>query len=125
MTQTENQLNDLTAHIKLALPDPKAILNLKILDSLGVVTFYWHGVEFLVKPSMQVLELRGNNVYITGLSTLIQLVLARRSQNAKIVESVLTRINEVEEIIQSKERTESAVRVLGSVKEALTRMLAR
>jgi hypothetical protein len=124
MIQTANELTNLVAHIRETLPDPKAILNVKVLERLGAVTFYWHGVEFLVKPSFEVMELRGNNIYITGLSSLLQLILSRKNHNGRIVENMLARINQVEELIQSKEETESAVRVLGSVKQTLTRMLA-
>jgi hypothetical protein len=125
MTQAFSDLNDLSLHIRHSLPDAKAILNLKVLQQLGVVTFYWHGVEFLVRPSLQVLELRGKNVYITGLSTLLQLILARKTQQEKMVDSVIARINQVEDIIQSNKETESAVRVLGSAKETLNRMVGR
>lgn len=124
MTQVQNDLTTLANHIREALPDSKSIVNLKVQSQLGVVTFYWHGVEFLVKPNLQVLELRGNNVYITGLSTLLQLILARRTQHERIVESVLARINQVEDMIQSKEQAASAVRVLGSVKDTLLKMVA-
>ena len=65
-------LDELSQYIRQTVPDPRSILNLKVNDKLGAVSFIWHGVEFLVKPSMHVFEVRGYNLYITGISTLLQ-----------------------------------------------------
>jgi hypothetical protein len=118
-------LDELAQYIRQAVPDPKAILNLQIKEKTGAVLFIWHGVEFLVKPSLHVFEVRGYNLYITGISTLLQVVLMRRSQNEKVLESALDTIMEAEELIRSKNQTQGGVKLLGTVRDILRKMTGK
>lgn len=118
-------LQDLAQYIRQTVPDPKAILNLKINEKTGAVLFIWHGVEFLVKPTMHVFEVRGYNLYITGISTLLQVVLMRRSQNEKVFEAALQTINEAEDLIRVKNQTPQGVKLLTNVRETLGRLVGR
>jgi hypothetical protein len=45
--------------LEWTIPDPRSILNLQVKEKVGAVVFIWHGVEFLVKPSLHVFEMRG------------------------------------------------------------------
>jgi hypothetical protein len=118
-------LQELIQYVRQTVPDPKAILNLKIKEKTGAVMFIWHGVEFLVKPTMQVFEMRGYNLYITGISTLLQVVLMRRSQNEKVFETALQTIQEAEDLIRVKNQTQQGVQLLASVRETLGRLVGR
>jgi ATPase subunit of ABC transporter with duplicated ATPase domains len=118
-------LEDLAQYVRQTVPDPKSILNLQIKEKTGAVVFIWHGVEFLVKPSMHVFEVRGYNLYITGISTLLQVVLMRRNQNEKMLENALETIEQAEELIRAKNQTQSGVKMLGAVREALGKMIGK
>lgn len=119
------RLDDLAQYIRQTIPDPKAILNLQMKEKTGAVLFIWHGVEFLVKPSMHVFEVRGYNLYITGISTLLQVVLTRRNQNEKVLEAALDSINEAEDLIRLKNQTQSGVKLLSSVRETLAKVAGK
>lgn len=119
------RLDQLAQYIRQTIPDPKAILNLQIKEKTGAVLFIWHGVEFLVKPSMHVFEVRGYNLYITGISTLLQVVLMRRNQNEKVLEAALESINEAEDLIRVKNQAPAGIKLLGSVRETLSRMVGK
>lgn len=118
-------LEELAQYIRQTVPDPKSILNLKINEKTGAVLFIWHGVEFLVKPTMHVFEVRGYNLYITGISTLLQVVLMRRSQNEKVFEAALQTINEAEDLIRVKNQSQQGVKLLTTVRETLGRIVGR
>ena len=118
-------LDELAQYIRQTVPDPKSILNLQIKEKTGAVVFIWHGVEFLVKPSMHVFEVRGYNLYITGISTLLQVVLMRRNQNEKVLENALETIEQAEELIRVKNQTQSGVKMLGAVRETLGKMVGK
>lgn len=118
-------LDELAQYIRQTVPDPKSILNLQIKEKTGAVVFIWHGVEFLVKPSMHVFEVRGYNLYITGISTLLQVVLMRRNQNEKVLENALETIEQAEELIRGKNQTQAGVKMLGTVRETLGKMVGR
>jgi hypothetical protein len=119
------RLDQLATYIRQTIPDAKAILNLQVKDKTGAVVFIWHGVEFLVKPSMHVFEVRGYNLYITGISTLLQVVLMRRNQNEKVLEAALESINEAEDLIRAKNQPQAGVKLLGSVRETLAKMVGK
>ena len=118
-------LDELAQYIRQTVPDSKSILNLQIKEKTGAVVFIWHGVEFLVKPSMHVFEVRGYNVYITGISTLLQVVLMRRNQNEKVLENALETIEQAEELIRGKNQTQAGVKMLGTVRETLGKMVGK
>ena len=118
-------LPELALYIRHTVPDPKAIMSMKANEKLGAVIFIWHGVEFLVKPSMQVFEVRGYNLYITGISTLLQVVLIRRSQNEKVLESALDSIHEAEDLIRVKNQGQAGARLLASVRDTLGKMVCK
>jgi ATPase subunit of ABC transporter with duplicated ATPase domains len=118
-------LEDLAQYVRQTVPDPKSILNLQIKEKTGAVVFIWHGVEFLVKPSMHVFEVRGYNLYITGISTLLQVVLMRRNQNEKMLENALETIEQAEELIRAKSQTQAGVKMLGAVRETLGKMIGK
>lgn len=118
-------LPELAVYIRQTVPDPKSILNMKANEKLGAVMFIWHGVEFLVKTSMHVFEVRGYNLYITGISTLLQVVLMRRNQNEKVLESALDTINEAEDLIRVKNQGQAGIRLLSSVRDTLGKMVGK
>ena len=118
-------LPELALYIRHTVPDPKAIMSMKANEKLGAVIFIWHGVEFLVKPSMQVFEVRGYNLYITWISTLLQVVLIRRSQNEKVLESALDSIHEAEDLIRVKNQGQAGARLLASVRDTLGKMVCK
>lgn len=118
-------LDELAQYIRQTVPDPRSILNLQIKEKTGAVVFIWHGVEFLVKPSMHVFEVRGYNLYITGISTLLQVVLMRRNQNEKVLENALETIEQAEELIRGKNQTQAGVKMLGTVRETLGKMVGK
>ncbi|MDA1274133.1 MAG: hypothetical protein O2960_08780 [Verrucomicrobia bacterium] len=118
-------LPELAQYIRQTVPDPKSIMNMKANEKVGGVMFIWHGVEFIVKPSMHTFEVRGYNLYITGISTLLQVVLMRRNQNEKVLESALETINEAEDLIRVKDQGQAGVRLLASVRDTLGKMVGK
>jgi hypothetical protein len=118
-------LDELAQYIRKTIPNPKAILNLQPKNAMGAVTFYWHGVEFLVKPTLQVMEIRGNNLYITGLSTLLQVVLLRSNQDEKGIESALASINEAEDLIRVKNQPKAGAKLLQVAVDTLKRVIGK
>jgi hypothetical protein len=85
-----NNLAELRDYVREAVPCPRALLQLKENETAGRVTFIWLGVEFFVKPSLHVFEVRGHALYITRLSTLLQAV------RVEIVNSMQTNCSVVE-----------------------------
>jgi hypothetical protein len=116
-------LPELANYVRKTLPYPKTILNLQLKEQFGGVVFIWQGAEFLVKLTFQVLEVRGNNLYITGLSTLLQAVLVRGGQEEQRFDSYVSTLNDVEDLIRTKSQPNRAAEKLRSVRESLFKMV--
>ena len=115
------QLEELAQYIRLTVPQSKFIEGLQIKETAGVVSFRWQGREFLVKPSLEVFESKGTNVFITGASALMQLAFIKKDKNKKVLEAVLDSITRAEDLIKAMQ-TENGLKLLGTVKQSLIKL---
>lgn len=115
------QLEELAEYIRRAVPQSRLIENLQVKEKADVVSFRWQGREFLVKPSLEVFESKGTNVFITGASVLMQLTFAKKDKNKKVIEVVLESIARAEDLIKGRQ-TENALNLLKTVKQSLVRL---
>lgn len=118
-----SNLDDLARYIRATIPYSQNILQLKPNPRAGGVTFIWLGTEYFVKPSLHTLEIRGNSLYITGLSTLLQAVLMSADQSGKKVEAVLEVLSQAEDLIRIDNQPRAGAQLLGSVRQTLERMV--
>ena len=118
-------LPDLVKFAKETIPDPRSIMNMQIKEKIGAVTFIWHGVEFLVKPSLHVFEVRGYQLYITGISTLLQVVFMRRTKNEKMFEEAAEAINQAEDLFRVQDKFREGMQLLGTVRESLGKLVGK
>ncbi len=117
-------LQELPQYLRETVPQSKGITHLQVREAMDAVTFAWQGREFMVKPSLQVLEMKNNNVFLTGASMLLQCVLLKRDANQKIIESLLEALFQVEEMINSK-RQNDGLRLLAGAKATMKRLAGR
>lgn len=118
-------LSDLTKFIRETIPDPRSIMNMQSKEKMGAVTFIWHGVEFLVKPSLHVFEVRGYQLFITGISTLLQMVFMRRTRHEKLFEETVETITQAEDLIRVQNKFREGMQLLGAVRETLNKIAGR
>ncbi len=118
-------LPELAKFIRETIPDPRSILNLQTKERIGAVTFIWHGVEFLVKPTFHVFEVRGYQLYITGISTLLQVVFMRRTKNEKMFEEAAEAIRRAEDLVRVNNQIREGMHVLGTIRESLSKLAGK
>jgi len=119
-----SNLDELAQYIRQTVPIPRAILQLKPNQAAGGASFIWHGVEFFVKPSLHVLEVRGHSLYITGLSTLLQTVFMKASQSEEKFGALLDALAQAEDLARVQHQPRAAAQTLASVRQMLQRMVA-
>jgi hypothetical protein len=117
-----SSLDDLVRYIRATLPYPQSILQLKPNVSAGGVTFLWLGTEFFVKPTLHCLEVRGNSLYVTGLSTLLQSVLMNADQSGRRLDGIVDSLSQAEDQVRVHHQPRAAAQILASVRQVLTRM---
>jgi len=115
------KLEELSQYIRQTIPQSKSITHLHVNENAGAVTFTWHARQFIVKPSLEVLEMKGQNLYVTGASMLMQAWFMKKDKNEKVLGVVQETLQQVEELL-SKQETEKALKLLDSVKQTLQRL---
>ncbi len=120
-----DSLIHLAQFIRERVPQPKAILNLRIEELLGAVTFVWHAREFVVKQSLQVLELKGQNLYVTGATMLMQTALTSAGRSETVIESVIDAIRQAEGLLTDQKQKESGLNLLKNVKTTLRKQVVQ
>lgn len=120
---TPQELDDLTLYIRKILPDPKALANLRTNPQAGVVEFNWHARHFVVTPTLEVFELKGKTLLVTGASMLIQAALRTKDKNTKILEAVVETLRKAEDNMRT--HRERGFALLAEVKKTLSRLAGK
>lgn len=120
---TAQELDDLTQYIRKTLPDQKALANLRANPQAGVVEFTWHARHFVVKMSLEVFELKGQTLLITGASMLISAALRTKDKNTKVVEAVIETLHAAEDNMRGS--ADRGLALLTEVKRTLSRLAGK
>lgn len=123
-TRTNTDLNELLRFIMETVPQPKAIQNLQIKDPPGVAAFRWHQREYIVRPSLQVFELKGKEVFVTASTMLLQTAFMRKRTTNKVLEVAVETLQQVEGFIKGNS-VEKGFTLLASVKKTLSGLANR
>ncbi len=118
-------LEELTQYIRETLPQPKSILHMRPMAEAEAVSFAWNGREFVVKNSLQALEIKNDKLFVTGASMLMQLALLRRNVNEKVLGAVVESIRQAEELLNNPLHRDRGLTMLGTVKTTLKRLVPR
>jgi hypothetical protein len=118
-------LQQVADYVRSTIPMPGAIMQMRASESAGGVTFFWQGIEFFVRESLQVFELRGNTLFITGLSSLLQTVLSRRKLDDHKFNGFVSQLSEAEALARDPRSTIRAVEILQSIRKSAEQMVGR
>ena len=100
----------------------KSILHIKPSEEGKYVTFVWNGRTFLVRQNLQVFEVNGTKVFITGASSLMQSALVVKNYHQKTIEGMMETLGEVEGMVGSVYQRERGMQMLETVKKTLAKM---
>lgn len=123
MATSAQELDELAQYIGKTLPDQKAMANLRTNAQAGVAEFTWHARHFVVKPTLEVFELKGQTLLITGASMLIQAALRTKDKNAKVVEAVIETLHAAEENMRGSQ--DRGLALLVEVKKTLMKLAGK
>ena len=113
-------LDELAPYIRKNLPQSKSIKHLVVDDKAKIVIFEWQSRRFAVKPTLQTFELKGNRLFITGASSLLQMILATKTRNQTIIGEIVETLDEINGMFNSQQ--DNAMKLLQTVKATLARL---
>ena len=112
----------LTHHVRRNLGSAGPLALLKVHEQHGFVSFRWHERDFVVKRSMESFELKGQNLFVTGASMLMQAVLKRAEIDSVAIESIVSSIRAAEGLIGDEKERSAGIKLLANIKAALRRL---
>ncbi len=120
---TTQELDDLTRHVRLMLPDLKQLSHMRHNEQAGVIEFDWHARHFVVTPTLNVFELKGQSLILTCSSILMQAALRTKDRNGKIVGEIVETLRAAEETMRGNQKEGLALVV--AVKKTLLRLVGK
>ena len=121
--QNLQNLTELTDYVRKTLPQSNSISNYKANEQANVIEFAWQSRNFVVKPSLEVMEMKGKSLFITGASMLMQTAFMKRTSNEKVIETLVNTLQQIEEVVR-RDR-EGGLKLLQSVKQTLGRLAGK
>ena len=112
----------LSQHVRRNLGSSGPLALLKVHESHGFVSFRWHERDFVVKRSMESFELKGQNLFVTGASMLLQAVLKKAESDSVTIESLVSSIRAAESLIADEKDRSAGFKLLANIKAALRRL---
>lgn len=96
-------LEELAQRVRKNMPDQKNLKEVDINNDAKIVTFRWHERTFVVNLQFRVSELKGNNLFVTGYSMLIQGILTSKVQNEQYIDAAILAITGAEDYARGKQ----------------------
>ena len=115
-------LDELAQYIRENIPQNKAISNLEVQAPLDAVTFKWNSMEFLVRKSLDVFQVKEKKIYITAASMLMQVVLQTASRIDRVLAATVESLEQAQDLMKRSD-VSKAMQLLDPVKKALAKLV--
>ena len=115
-------LEQLAQYVQRTIPEPRALAALKVHEQSNYVAFQWHSTQFVIKKSMQVFELKGHDIFVSGLSVLMQAALMRTERNERVISVILESMLQVQNLVANGEDVASGLKLLSGIKQSLKKL---
>ena len=112
----------LSQYVRHNLGSPNAIALMKVYEQHGFVSFRWYERDFVVKRTLEVFEVKGENLLVTGASMLMQVILTKAETNKNVVEVIVNSIHQAEDLIADDQQRNSGFELLATVKATLRKL---
>jgi hypothetical protein len=120
------ELDEFQTYVKWNLPNSKSISHMEVLKKANAIKFKWNKHEFIVKNDLTTLELkRGNKLFITGTSALIQQALTSTNSNSKSIEKICELLADAEGKVVNVMSRNRGLETLAEVERILEKMIKK
>ncbi|MBI4659172.1 MAG: hypothetical protein HY735_10045 [Verrucomicrobia bacterium] len=94
---TAQELDELVGQVRRILPDQRHLTRLAANEQSGVVEIIWHSRQFAVTTALEVFEVKGRTLILSGASRLIQSSLRTKEKHKKVLGAVIEAIRIAED----------------------------
>jgi hypothetical protein len=118
-----SSLDELFVHIRITLPNSKLIKNVSFQPVAEGLSFSWFGHAFYARQTGEVFEIRGNTLYVTGTSALLQALLTANSEKVHTLTEIAAVLEKAEESISVKHQMNNALQSVQKARSSLSRLM--
>ena len=119
----EMTLDELVLYLRKNVPQAKAIKQLVVDKKAKVVQFEWQGRHFVVRTTLQTFELKRTSLFVTGTSTLLQLILTTKTSQQTVIGDLVEKFDEVLNLLKGD--VQKGLTLLQPIKSTLGRMVGK
>lgn len=115
-------LEQLAQYVQKSIPEPRALTGLRTQEQNGYISFQWHTTQFVVKKTLQVFELRGQSLLVTGSSILMQAAFTASQRQERILSAIVDAMRQAQTLVENGEDIAMGLKLLEGVKQSLRKL---
>ena len=114
-------LEELAEFVRENIPQSKAVSHLTVNATAQIISFRWNSMEFAVRQSLEVFQVKGTRVEITAASLLLQAILQSSSRVAKLMGAVVESLGQAQDFFKRNEASKG-MELLIPAKKAIEKL---
>ena len=118
-------LEELAQYVQQAVPQPRALTELRANEKNSYVSFQWHSTQFVIKKSLEVFELKGQSLFVSGASILMQAAFMKREHNARVITALLDSMRQIQTLVANGEDVALGLKLLAGVKQSIQKLVGK
>lgn len=118
-----NSLDDLARDVRAILPNSELIHDMSLQPGIDGLTFKWFGHTFFARVTREVFEVRGQTLYVTGTSVLLQALLTVSSTRLVELADVAESLVKAEDLMAEKRQMTAGLQAVRRARETLCKLM--
>ena len=115
---------ELAEFVRQNIPQLKSVSQLKVNAASQTISFKWNSIEFLVRQTLEVYQVKGTTVEITAASLLMQALLQTTSRVQKMMEVVVESLGQSQDFLKRNE-IGKGMELLTPAKRAIAKLVPK
>ena len=116
-------LEQLAQYVQRSVPEPRSLRALQAQENSNYVSFEWNATRFVIKKSLQVFEIRGQSLQVTGSSILMQETFVRSERLERILSVLIDSMHQAQTLVANEEDVTMGLELLAGAKESLRKLI--
>ena len=115
---------ELAQFVRENIPQLKSVSQLKENAASQTISFKWNSIEFLVRQTLEVYQVKGTMVEITAASLLMQALLQTTARIQKLMEVVVESLGQSQDFLK-RDESAKGMELLTPAKRAIAKLVPK
>ena len=115
-------LEQLAHYVQRSIPEPRALAAITPHERNDYVSFRWHSTQFVIKKTLQVFEVKGQCLFVTGSSMLMQSAFIKIEHTERILSTIVDCMRQVQTLVGNGDDVALGLKLLSGIKHSLRKL---